>query len=111
MRCKYLLISEGETGKGFCAWLPDLPGVYAAGDLKRQVELLAKEVADDKVAERHTLPTPPHRTRRQIDLLLQDIETDEKLSTVYIDLEVPEALFVAKKRCRYEATERQQVTA
>ena len=88
-----------------------MPGVYAAGDSKRQFELLAKEAADDEVVERHTLPTPPHRTSRQIDLLLQDIETDEKLSTVYIDLEVPEALSVVKKRCRCEAAENQQGTA
>ncbi len=111
MKCKYLLILEGETGKGFSAWLPDLPGVYAAGDSQRQVKVLAKEAADDKVAERDTLPTPPHRTSRQIDLLLDGILTDEKLSAVYIELEVPEALFVVRKMCRYEAAENQQVTA
>lgn len=90
--------------------MPDLPGVYAAGDSQRQVEVLAKEAADDEVAERDTLPAPPLRTSRQIDLLLNNIKTDEKLSFVYIDLEVPEALFVVRKRCRYEAAENQQVT-
>ena len=98
MKSKYLLILEGETGKGFSAWLPDLPGVYAAGDSQRQVEVLAKEAADDEVAERDTLPAPPLRTSRQIDLLLNSIKTDEKLSFVYIDIEVPEALFVVRKR-------------
>ena len=111
MKCKYLLILEGETGKGYSAWFPDLPGVYAAGDSTRQVELLAKEAADDELAERHTLAPPLHRTSRQIDLLLNSIVTDEELSTVYISLEVPEALFVVNKRCRYEAVENQQVTA
>ena len=111
MKCKYLLILEGETGKGFSAWLPDLPGVYAAGDSQRQVKVLTKEAADDEVAERDTMPTPPHRTSRQIDLLLDGIVTDEKLSAVYIELEVPEALFVVRKMCRYEAAENQQETA
>jgi len=101
---------EGDTGKGFSAWLPDLPGVYAAGDSQRQVEVVAKEAADDEVSERDTLPIPPLRTSRQIDLLVDSIVTDEKLSTVYIELEVPEALVFVKKRCRYEAAENQQVT-
>ena len=64
MKSKYLLILEGETGKGFSAWLPDLPGIYAAGDSQRQVEVLAKVAADDEVAERDTLPAPPLRTSR-----------------------------------------------
>ena len=60
IECNYLLILEGERGKGFSAWLPDLPGVYAAGDSHRQVEVLAQEAAEDEVAERDNLPTPPY---------------------------------------------------
>ena len=96
MECKYLLILEGGQAKDSVPGC--LPGVYAAEDSQRQVEELAKEAADDEVAERDTLPTPSHRTSPQIDLLLNNIVTDEKLSTVYIEPEVPQALFVVRKR-------------
>ena len=102
MKMKYLLILEGETGKGFSAWLPDLPGVYAAGDSRRQVKALAKEAAADELSERDTVPTPQFRTDRQIALLLDGIVTGEQLSTTYMELEVPEALLAVKKPCRHE---------
>ena len=71
--------------------MPDLQGVYAAGDSQRQVEVLAQEAAEDAVVERDSLPTPPYRTSRELDLLLKSVVTDEKLSTVYLELpEVPE---------------------
>jgi len=109
MKSNYLLIVEGDTGKGFSAWFPDLPGVYAAGDSKRQVEVLAKEAAEDELDECSTLPPPQLRSSRQIDLLLNGIVTEEKLSTTYIQLEVPEALVVFKKKCRYEPAKQQDV--
>lgn len=98
MKSKYLLILEGETGKGFSAWFPDLPGVYAAGHSQRQVEVLAKEAALDELSECSMASSPRLRTGRQIDLLLRSIVTDEKLTTVCVELEVPEALRFRKSR-------------
>ena len=108
MKSKYLLVVEGETGKGFSAWFPDLPGVFAAGDSKRQVELLARGAANEELSELSTLPAAKFRSSRQIALLLKGVATEEKLSTVSIELEVPEALFVLKERCCDEITKHQE---
>ena len=107
MKSKFLLVVEGDTGRGFSAWFPDLAGVFAAGDSKRQVEVLAKEVAEEELSELRSLPAVQHRSIRKIELLLKGIVTEEKLSWVYIELEVPHALCVFKKRCRDESTKQQ----
>ena len=104
------MILEGDIGKGFSAWFPDLPGVYIAGNSQRQVQVLAKEAAEDELSDCDTLPISPFRTTRQIGVLLNGIVTEEKLSSVYVDIEVPEALLILKKRCRYESTENKLVT-
>ena len=86
------MILEGDVGKGFSAWFPDLPGVFAAGNSQRQVEMLAKEAAEDELQECDTLPTTKFRTRQETDLLLKDMLTIEKLLPVHIQLKVPPAL-------------------
>lgn len=108
MKSKYLLVVEGETGKGFSAWFPDLPGVFATGDSQRQLEVLAREAADEGLSELSSLPVTQPRSSRQIELMLRGIVTQEKLSTVSIELEVPEALLVLNQRCRHEMTKQQE---
>lgn len=63
---------------------------------------MAEEVANEELSECDSLPIPPLRTTRQVHLLLNGIVTNEILSFVYVEVEVPEALLVFKKRCRYE---------
>lgn len=89
MTSKYLLVVENDTGTGFSAWFPDLPGVYAVGDSERQVEVLARQAANEELAELSTLPAAKLRSSRQIELLLKDVVTEEALSTVFVELTVP----------------------
>ena len=97
MKITYVLILEGDTGKGFSAWFPDLPGVFACGDSRRQVEALAKEAAEDELQEVDNLPPAKLRSSREVELLLRRISTEEKLDTENIQVEVPEDLVVVKK--------------
>ncbi len=63
--------------------------------LEIQSAKLAKEAADEELSELDILPVPQLRTSREIVLLLNGIVTEEKLVTVYIELDLPEALFSA----------------
>ena len=101
---QYLLVVGGETGKGFNAWFPHLLGVFAAGESKRQVLVLAKQAADEELSELSTLSAVKLGSSRQIDLSLKGIATEEKLSTVFTELQIPDTLVVLKKRCRDERT-------
>lgn len=71
MKSSYLLILEGDTGKGFSAWFPDLPCVLVCGNSRRQTEMLAKDVAEEELQELDNVPVAECHSSRQIDLLLQ----------------------------------------
>ena len=55
MKSKSLLIMEDQTGKVSGACFPDLPGTFAAGHSQRQVEVVAREAADQELGELSTL--------------------------------------------------------
>ena len=100
MKITYVLILEGDTGKGFSAWFPDLPGVFACGDSRRQVESASQRSCKSLT----TYHLPSSVAAERLKLLLKRISTEEKLDTENIQIEVPEDLVVVKKRCCDEAS-------
>lgn len=76
MKETYLLIVEGEaeSGKGFSAWFPDLPGYYPLASTFRELIVVATTGAahwlEDLTVEGSPLPKPIARSQRQVELLL-----------------------------------------
>jgi len=83
MKPIYLLVVEGEAGKGFGAYFPDLPGIYPLGSTVKEIKTLARQGAayllEDLAEEGRPLPKPMKRTDRQIDALLSDMQAEYKL--------------------------------
>lgn len=64
---EYLVIYETD-GDGWSAWAPDVPGCYAAGRTREEVERLMGEAVpshlDAMRAEGLTVPAPHHTAGR-----------------------------------------------